>query len=50
MQSQLYVSVEVKALHFVLLEDMILIWVGVRVNLTVMLQKWAYGLLSQHFQ
>jgi len=46
MQSQLYpacsdvpVSVEVKALHFVLLEDMILIWVGVRVNSSVMLQK-----------
>lgn len=57
MQSQLYpacsgvpVSVEVKALHFVLLEDMILIWVGVRVNSTVMLQKWACGLVSQHFQ
>lgn len=46
MQSQLYparsdvpVSVEVKALHFVLLEDMILIRVGVKVNWTVMLQK-----------
>lgn len=57
MQSQLYpacsgvlVSVEVKALHFVLLEDMILIWFGVKVNSTVMHQKWACGLLSQHFQ
>ncbi len=56
MQSQLYpacsgvlVSVEVKALHFVLLEDMILIWFGVKVNSTVMRQKWACGLLSQHF-
>lgn len=43
-------SVEVKALHFVHLEDTILIWVGVKVNSTVMLQIWTRGLLSQRFQ